>query len=143
MSLWASPILRSCIKHRSVRDLEERTPRATVVSPRSSLLWLIFLLILCEEFSLPGGDPFAVELGEFCLPFFDRLQGLPAAPLGSSEHPFRMRSLSGLWVGNGSHGDAGLFFSTFPKSSWVDPFTVRRAFRQQLARWRAWARRVR
>ncbi len=103
MSLWASLILRSCIKHRSVRDLEERTPGATVVSPRTSLLWMVPGLFLGEEFSLRGGDPFAVELGEFCLPFFDQFQGLPAAPLGSGEHPFRMRSLSGLWIGNGSH----------------------------------------
>ena len=100
-------------------------------------------MIVGKEFRLPGGDPFPVQLGEFGLPFFDQLQGLPAAPLGSSEHPFRMRSLSGLGVGNGSHGNGDLFFSTFPTSSWVDPFTVRRAFRQRLARWPARARRVR
>ena len=62
-------------------------------------------MIVGKEFRLPGGDPFPVQLGEFGLPFFDQLQGLPAAPLGSSEHPFRVRSLSGLWVGNESHRD--------------------------------------
>ena len=38
-------------------------------SVRSSLLWLIFLLILGKEFRLPGGDPFPVQLGESGLPF--------------------------------------------------------------------------
>ncbi len=63
-----------------------------------------------EEFSLPGGDPFPVQLGESGLPFFDQLQGLPAAPLGSGEHPFRVFSLSGLGIGNGIHGDGSLRF---------------------------------
>jgi hypothetical protein len=85
-------------------------------------------MIFGEELCLPGGAPFAIELGESGLPFFDQLQGLPAAPLGSSEHPFRVFSLSGLGIDNGSHGDWRLFFSTFPKSSWVDPFTVRAHF---------------
>lgn len=95
MSLWASPILRSCIKHRSVRDLEERTHGATVVSTRTSLL----RLIVGKEFSLPGGDPFAVELGEFSLPFFDQREGLPPAPLGLGDNRslIKLRSVAQMY----------------------------------------------
>ena len=77
-------------------------------------------MVLGEEFRLPGGDPCAIELGESGLPFFDQLQGLPAAPLGSGEHPFRMRSLSGLWVGNGSHGNGdGSFLYSPNHPGWI------------------------
>lgn len=60
----------------------------------------LLVLIVGEEFSLPGGDPFAIELSEFSLPFPDQLQGLSAAPLGASEHPFRVCFLTGLRVGS-------------------------------------------
>ena len=40
--------------------------------------------IVDEESSLPGDDTFAMQIGKPDLPFFDQLQGLPAAPLGTS-----------------------------------------------------------
>ena len=62
--------------------------------------------------------PLRGQLGESGLSFLDQLQGLPAAPLGSCEHPFRVRSLSGFKVENGSHVDGVCSISTFPQSSW-------------------------
>jgi hypothetical protein len=59
--------------------------------------------IIGEESGLLRGDTFAIERRDLRAPLLDQLQRLAAASLGTREHPFRVRSSTGLLITSDSH----------------------------------------
>ena len=51
-------------------------------------------MILCPQPGLPCGHTLTVEIRPPGLPFFNQLQRLPAAPLGTGKHALDVRSTS-------------------------------------------------
>jgi hypothetical protein len=59
--------------------------------------------IIGEESGLLHGDTFAIERRDLRAPLLDQLQRLAAASLGTREHPFRVRSSTGLLIAGDTH----------------------------------------
>jgi len=59
--------------------------------------------IIGEEPGLLHGDTFAIERRDLRAPLLDQLQRLAAASLGTREHPFRVRSSTGLLITSDTH----------------------------------------
>jgi hypothetical protein len=66
--------------------------------------------IIGEESALLHGDTFAIECRDLRSPLLDQLQRLAAASLRTRQHPFRVRSSTGLLIARDSHGAYGTWY---------------------------------